>query len=88
MRNLAATLTLTTILLAPASALAYVGPGAGLGLLGALWGLLAALGVALMFILAWPVRRLLRSRRPAAVQERSDDLRVAGAPGGRHPQQD
>ena len=44
-------------------ALAYVGPGVGLSLLGALWALLLAVLAALSFIVAWPVRRMLRRRR-------------------------
>lgn len=46
-------------------ALAYVGPGAGLSFLGALWALLLAVLTALAFVVAWPVRRLLRRRRVA-----------------------
>jgi membrane protein implicated in regulation of membrane protease activity len=53
--------------LAPAAG-AYVGPGAGLGLLGALWALIAALGAALIFVLLWPLRRL-RQRRRDRVQQ-------------------
>lgn len=53
---------LFTLLAAPA-ALAYVGPGAGLSLLGALWGLVAAIGAALLFIVAWPFRRMFRHKR-------------------------
>lgn len=45
------------------SALAYVGPGAGLSLLGALWGLLLAVVAALGFIVLWPLRRMLKRRR-------------------------
>lgn len=44
-------------------AMAYVGPGAGLSVLSALFGVLAAVGAALVFIVAWPLRRLLRKRR-------------------------
>jgi hypothetical protein len=44
------------------SALAYVGPGAGLSLLGALWGLLAAVVAALAFVVVWPIRRMRRQR--------------------------
>jgi hypothetical protein len=45
------------------SAVAYVGPGAALGALGALWGILAAVGLAVLFVVAWPIRRMLRRRR-------------------------
>ena len=44
------------------SALAYVGPGAGLSLVGALWGLLVAVLAALGFIILWPIRRMRRQR--------------------------
>lgn len=47
------------------TAVAYVGPGAGLSLLGALWGLLLAVGSALLFIMLWPLRRYLRRRAEA-----------------------
>jgi membrane protein implicated in regulation of membrane protease activity len=46
-------------------AAAYVGPGAGLSLVGAFWGLLVAIFAALAFIVVWPVRRLLRRGRSA-----------------------
>jgi membrane protein implicated in regulation of membrane protease activity len=46
-------------------ALAYIGPGAGLSLLGALWGVVAAVAAALLFLLIWPLRRLMRRQRAA-----------------------
>ena len=46
-------------------AAAYVGPGAGLGVLTALWGLLIAVAMALGFILLWPIRRYVLRRRRA-----------------------
>jgi hypothetical protein len=66
----------------PAPAAAYVGPGAGLTLLGALWGMLVAIGAAAAFAIAWPVRRMLRRRRerhePApAVHEAAPHVREA-----------
>jgi hypothetical protein len=51
--------------LAASPALAYVGPGAGLTLLGALWGLIVAVVVSLGFVLLWPLRRMMRRNRQA-----------------------
>lgn len=57
---------LLLILLTPfAAAQAYVGPGAGLSLLSALWGLLCAIGAAFLFVILWPIRRMRRKRREA-----------------------
>jgi membrane protein implicated in regulation of membrane protease activity len=52
-------------------ALAYVGPGAGLSLVGAFWGLLVAVFAAFAFVILWPLRRLSRRRRsaPAAAMQ-------------------
>jgi len=47
----------------PFAAHAYVGPGAGLGLLAALWGLVAAVGVAVFYVVMWPIRRMRRQRK-------------------------
>jgi len=58
-----AALAAAGLALAAGPAAAYIGPGAGLSLLGALWGVLAAIFVALLFLAAWPVRRLLRRTR-------------------------
>ncbi len=43
--------------------IAYVGPGAGLSALGALWALIASIGIALGAILVWPIRFLIRKIR-------------------------
>lgn len=56
----------------PTEAFAYFGPGAGLSLLGALWALLLAIGTALFFVLAWPVRKALRRRRAARAAAAGD----------------
>ena len=65
--------------LVPTAALAYVGPGAGLSLLGALWALLAAVATVFAFILLWPIRRALRRRRAggnatAPVEDRAEPM--------------
>jgi hypothetical protein len=46
---------------------AYIGPGAGITMLGALWGVIVAVALALGAVLFWPIRVMLRRRkRPAA----------------------
>lgn len=66
MNLLLSLLACAVIALASANpALAYVGPGAGLSLVGAFWGLLVAVFAAFAFIILWPVRRLFRRRRSA-----------------------
>lgn len=51
-------------------ALAYIGPGSGISLLGGLWGILVAIVLAIGAILIWPIRyvfrRLRRKRRDAS----------------------
>jgi hypothetical protein len=49
-------------------AFAYVGPGAGLTLLGALWGLIAAVVLSVGFVILWPFRKMLRRSRRAAAE--------------------
>lgn len=78
MRKIAVLIPFATALLAPTAALAYVGPGAGLSLLGALWALIAAVGTALIFVVAWPIRKMLRRRR--AVQKAGADAPSVAAP--------
>jgi membrane protein implicated in regulation of membrane protease activity len=56
------------VLSGAAPALAYVGPGAGLSLVGAFWGLLVAVFAAFAFVILWPLRRLFRRRRSPAVE--------------------
>jgi type VI protein secretion system component VasK len=49
----------------PDAAMAYVGPGAGISLIGALVGLVAAVFTALGVVLSWPIRKILKRSRAA-----------------------
>lgn len=70
----AATLTVFCTLLAAATpALAYMGPGAGLGMLGSLFALIGAALVGLFGLIVLPVRMVLKRVRkapPAQVEPR------------------
>ena len=46
-----------------APALAYIGPGAGVTVLGALWGVIVAIALTIGAVVLWPFRVLLRRRR-------------------------
>ncbi|MDX8446065.1 hypothetical protein [Mesorhizobium captivum] len=72
MRRFIASICFVLALTVPTVAFAYVGPGAGLGLLGALWALIAALATALSFIIAWPFRKALKRRRASRGMETAE----------------
>lgn len=49
--------------------LGYIGPGAGLGLLLSLIGLVAAIGGALFTVVAWPIRKAMKKKKMAKSAE-------------------
>lgn len=57
---LAAALTLQ-----PTVAAAYIGPGLGAGAVAAVLGMLAAIGMAVVAMLWYPIKKLLKKRAPA-----------------------
>jgi hypothetical protein len=65
------------LLLAPGLALAYVGPGAGISLLGSLWGLLVGIVMAVGVILFWPIRIMLRKAK--AKKANANEISAAAA---------
>jgi hypothetical protein len=57
---------------------AYIGPGAGLGLLGALIAVVSAILAALFFVVLWPIRMMLRKAK--ATNQQSTPSAVPGGP--------
>jgi len=51
------------LLLQALPALAYIGPGSGISLLGGLWGVLVAIVLAIGAVLIWPIRYMFRRLR-------------------------
>jgi hypothetical protein len=58
-------LILIAALFAPGTAAAYMGPGAGLGMLGSLVAVVAAVALAVVGLVLLPVRMILKRRRKA-----------------------
>lgn len=54
---------------------AYVGPGAGISVLGSLLGILATIFVALGAVIFWPLRKMMKRRKAnaAATQDAGAD---------------
>ncbi len=84
-------LLLASLLLTPVSAtLAYIGPGAGISVLGSLLSILATFFVAIGAIVFWPLRKLLKRRkaRRAAATVAEVGLERADTPGDDVPGND
>ena len=52
--------------------IAYVGPGAGLSAIGAFLALLGGIIIAIFGFVWYPVRRMLRNRKTASVEDKDD----------------
>jgi hypothetical protein len=74
---IAAGLVIGTLFSVPA--LAYVGPGAGISVLGALWGLIVGVVVAVGVILFWPIKMMIRKSKAkkAAAAGAAEETAVA-----------
>lgn len=59
------------------TAAAYVGPGAGISVLGALWGLIVGVVMAVGVILFWPIRTMLRKKKAAKAEAAAADAEQA-----------
>ena len=70
-RKPATRLTLSALLflsalLAAGPAAAYMGPGAGLGMIGSLFAVIGAVVIAVLGIIILPIRMVMKKRRKAA----------------------
>ncbi len=70
--------------LTPLSALAYVGPGAGLSAIGSFLALIAAVFLALVGFIWYPIKRLLRRNKQSNQGIDSSSI-AAGAQGAATP---
>lgn len=59
-------LVMAAAVLLSTPAMAYIGPGAGISVLGSLLGILATIVVAIAAIVMWPLRKALKKRRQAS----------------------
>jgi membrane protein implicated in regulation of membrane protease activity len=78
-------LTLTFALGLGQDAFAYIGPGAGLSMLGAFWGLVVAVFAALSFLLLWSLRRMFKKKNASAAGADADvatDVNTRDKPAG------
>jgi len=71
MTQLTKPVLLALLLVISGQALAYIGPGAGISVVGSLLSILATFFVAIGAILFWPIRKMLKRRK--ADGARGDD---------------
>jgi len=69
-------LLLLTLSASPATA--YIGPGAGISVLGSLLGILATIFVAIGVILFWPIKKLMKRRKAKKETEVSGETDKSG----------
>jgi membrane protein implicated in regulation of membrane protease activity len=67
MRKISLIVASLCLIAAATPASAYIGPGAGITMLGALWGVIVAIALAIGAVLFYPIRVVLRRfKKPAA----------------------
>ena len=66
-------LVLAGLLIYPAVSIAYVGPGAGITALGALWALIATVVITLVGLLIWPIRALMKRKKQSGVPDEESE---------------
>ena len=61
------------LLMAPSVAQAYIGPGVGVGAITAALGVIGSIFLALVAVIYYPIKRLLKARRHAAGKDGGSD---------------
>lgn len=75
---------LALVPLAPVStAFAYIGPGAGMSVLGSLLGILATIFVAIGAIIIWPLRKFMKRRKARRNSPSNTETVTTGADSSR-----
>ncbi len=69
---------LLLLALSASPAAAYIGPGAGISVLGSLLGILATIFVAIGVILFWPIKKLMKRRKAKKETEVSGETDKSG----------
>ena len=69
----AAACLMVIALAAPAAAMAYVGPGLGMGAVAAFFGAVLAVLLAIVGVVWYPIKRLLGKRKTTEPAETKDD---------------
>jgi len=60
-------------LIVPTQAAAYIGPGMGAGAIAVVLGVLGSIFMAIVAVVYYPIKRLLKSRRPKAGTEQTQN---------------
>lgn len=76
---------LALLLVTSGQALAYIGPGAGISVVGSLLSILATFFVAIGAILFWPIRKMLKRRKARRESEAAATRERNGAGGDDGP---
>jgi uncharacterized membrane protein len=64
-KNWITLLIISAMCASPGAAHAYIGPGAGIGVIGSFFALLMGIFVAIAVIISWPLRYVMKRRRKA-----------------------
>ena len=73
-------LLLITALLLSSPVSAYIGPGAGISVLGSLLGIVVTIVVAIGAIVMWPLRKMLKKRRKSSAEATAGDPATTATP--------